>query len=79
MQLHGVIDCMQAWGLLELQEGNALGAVKLLQRGVQLDPSLAAVLRWQPFQDALLATQQARSARQKIAQSLQSDSSSQRA
>lgn len=36
----------QAWGLMELQRGNLLGAVKLLERCVRLDPNLAPVLNW---------------------------------
>ena len=49
---------MQAWGLTELQHGNSLGAAKLIQRSVELDPSLAAVLRWQQVQAAVSDAQQ---------------------
>jgi hypothetical protein len=54
---------LQAWGLTELQAGNALGAVKLIQRCVQLDPSLAAVMRWQCVQAALTDAEELRRAR----------------
>lgn len=42
----------QAWGLMELQKGNFLGAVKLLERSVSLDPSCSPVLKWQPVRKA---------------------------
>lgn len=42
----------QAWGLAELQRGNDVGAVKLLQRCVELDPALAPVKEWQIVKDA---------------------------
>jgi lipopolysaccharide biosynthesis regulator YciM len=42
----------QAWGLAELQRGNDLGAVKLLERCVELDPALAPVKDWQIVRDA---------------------------
>lgn len=39
--------CVQAWGLLELQRGNALAAVMLLDRCAALDPTRCSpVLRW---------------------------------
>jgi hypothetical protein len=41
-----VCSCVQAWGLLELQRGNLLGAALLLERCVRLDPGLQPVLRW---------------------------------
>lgn len=43
----------QAWGLNELQAGNARSAVHLIRRGIKLDPSLKAVLRWKQVQAAL--------------------------
>ena len=44
---------VQAWGLMELQKNNAWAAVKLLERGAQLDPRRnAAVLRWVPVRHA---------------------------
>jgi hypothetical protein len=42
-----------AWGLLELQKGNWLAAVLLLERGVAYDPARCApVLRWAPVREA---------------------------
>jgi hypothetical protein len=38
--------CPQAWGLLELQRGNVLAAVILLERCVANDPRCSPVLRW---------------------------------
>lgn len=43
----------QTWGLTELQRGNIVGAVKLLERSVKLDPANNPVMRWQPIQQAL--------------------------
>ena len=37
---------MQAWGLLELQRGNVLAAVLLLERCVASDPRCSPVLKW---------------------------------
>ncbi len=37
---------MQAWGLLELQRGNVLAAVLLLERCVANDPRCSPVLKW---------------------------------
>ena len=48
---------MQAWGLTELQDGNFLGAAKLIERCVLLDPSLEAILRWQCVQAAVVDAQ----------------------
>lgn len=42
----------QAWGLMELQKGNCLGAVMLLERSVSLDPACSPVLKWQPVRRA---------------------------
>lgn len=42
----------QSWGLAELQRGNDVGAVKLLERSVELNPSFAPVLEWQIVKDA---------------------------
>lgn len=41
---------MQSWGLLELQRGNLLAAVLLLERCVTQDPSCSPVLRWKAVQ-----------------------------
>ena len=41
-----MIDALQAWGLLELQRGNALAALLLLERSAILDPANVAVLNW---------------------------------
>ena len=40
--------CLQAWGLLELQRGNVLAAVLLLERCVASDPRCSPVLKWKP-------------------------------
>ncbi|KAK9785340.1 hypothetical protein WJX73_004675 [Symbiochloris irregularis] len=42
----------QTWGLLELQRGNMVAAVKLLERCVLADPSLSPVLKWKAVQVA---------------------------
>ncbi|KAK9838973.1 hypothetical protein WJX74_007022 [Apatococcus lobatus] len=42
----------QAWGLLELQKGNFLAAVRLLDKSVVYDPSFSPVLRWRQVIDA---------------------------
>ena len=41
---------MQAWGLMELQKGNILAAVLLLERSVQFDPKNSPVLKWRAVQ-----------------------------
>lgn len=43
---------MQAWGLLELQRGNLLPAVRLLERCVAAKPELVPVLKWKSVQEA---------------------------
>lgn len=43
---------IQAWGLMELQRGNLLPAVRLLERCATGDPICAPVLRWKLVQDA---------------------------
>ncbi len=55
---------MQAWGLMELQKGNILAAVLLLERSVQFEPRNSPVLRWRPVQ---LAQQTVMSRRRKLA------------
>ncbi len=55
---------MQAWGLMELQKGNILAAVLLLERSVQFEPRNSPVLRWRPVQ---LAQQTVISRRRKLA------------
>ena len=47
---------------MELQRGNVLAAILLLERSVQFDQRNSNVKKWQPV---LLATQQARTLRQK--------------
>ena len=42
----------QAWGLLELQRGNALPAVLMLERAVKLQPTCSPVLNWQQVSEA---------------------------
>lgn len=43
---------LQAWGLLELQRGNVLAAVLLLERCVQYEPTCRPVLQWRAVQVA---------------------------
>lgn len=43
---------VQAWGLMELQRGNILAAVMLLERCAVLDPSCRPVLRWHQVSSA---------------------------
>ena len=53
MRINRESGCLaQAWGLLELQRGNCLGAVKLLERSVVLDPACSPVLKWKPVVNA---------------------------
>ena len=42
----------QAWGLMELQRGNVLAAVLLLERSVAHDPRCSPVLRWKAVRTA---------------------------
>ncbi|KAK9860424.1 hypothetical protein WJX84_011109 [Apatococcus fuscideae] len=42
----------QAWGLMELQKGNFLAAILLLERSVLYDPSFSPVLRWRQVIEA---------------------------
>lgn len=43
----------QAWGLMELQKGNVVAAVKLLDRCAAADPRRnMPVLRWRPVLEA---------------------------
>jgi lipopolysaccharide biosynthesis regulator YciM len=42
----------QAWGLMELQKGNWLAAILLLERCVAHDPRCSPVLRWKQVQAA---------------------------
>ncbi len=44
--------CAQAWGLMELQRGNVLAAVLLLERCVANDPRCSPVLRWKAVRAA---------------------------
>ena len=53
---------LQAWGLMELQRGNVLAAILLLERSVQFDQRNSTVLKWKPV---ILAKQQALTLRQK--------------
>ncbi|MEW5306981.1 MAG: hypothetical protein WDW38_005861 [Sanguina aurantia] len=44
---------IQAWGLMELQKGNNLAAIKLLERSAHMDPARCmAVLKWQQVVNA---------------------------
>ena len=44
---------IQAWGLLELQRGNLVPAVRLLERCAAYDPACEPVLRWLPVREAV--------------------------
>lgn len=46
---------LQAWGLLELQRGNQLAAVRMLERSAAMDPKNVPVLRWKPVLSARTA------------------------
>lgn len=49
----GSIKLVQAWGLMELQKGNLLAAVMMLERCAATDPDTCApLLRWKPVRDA---------------------------
>lgn len=56
-------ELTQAWGLMELQKGNLLAAVKLLERCAQQDPRNLPVLRWKPVRDAQVSVQSRRTTR----------------
>ncbi len=43
---------VQAWGLMELQRGNWLAAVMLLERSARLDVACQPVLKWHVVQTA---------------------------
>ena len=58
-----MLVCVQAWGLMELQKGNILAAVLLLERSVQFEPKNSPVLKWRAVQ---LAQQTVLSRRRKI-------------
>ena len=44
--------CGQAWGLMELQRGNVVAAVLLLERCVAYDPRCSPVLKWKAVRNA---------------------------
>ncbi len=46
---------------MELQRGNALAAVLLLERSVRMDPACSPVLRWRDVQAARITVKQQRS------------------
>ncbi|KAF6254880.1 hypothetical protein COO60DRAFT_1627727 [Scenedesmus sp. NREL 46B-D3] len=55
LQMNPGSGCLaQAWGLMELQKGNAWAAVRLLERCVEMDSALEPVLRWKPVNAARL-------------------------
>eukprot|EP00195_Chlamydomonas_chlamydogama_P006100 CAMPEP_0202908558 /NCGR_PEP_ID=MMETSP1392-20130828/46474_1 /ASSEMBLY_ACC=CAM_ASM_000868 /TAXON_ID=225041 /ORGANISM="Chlamydomonas chlamydogama, Strain SAG 11-48b" /LENGTH=180 /DNA_ID=CAMNT_0049597957 /DNA_START=179 /DNA_END=721 /DNA_ORIENTATION=- len=43
---------IQAWGLMELQRGNLLAALMMLERAVKLEPSCSPVLKWRQVDTA---------------------------
>lgn len=45
-----LVACLQAWGLMELQKGNIVAAVLLLERSVQFEPRNSPVLKWRAVQ-----------------------------
>jgi hypothetical protein len=57
---------MQAWGLTELQRGNVVGAMKLFERCVRLDPTMGAIMRWQPVRAAAANAQALIDARRRL-------------
>jgi len=53
LQLNPRSSCLcQAWGLMELQKGNSLAAIKLLDRSAMYDPKCKPVQRWKLYKDA---------------------------
>ncbi|KAG2425458.1 hypothetical protein HXX76_013668 [Chlamydomonas incerta] len=53
LTLNPTSSCLiQAWGLMELQRGNWLAAVRLLERSARLDVSCRPVLQWQVVRTA---------------------------
>lgn len=44
------VTFLQSWGLMELQRGNVLAAVLLLERCVQYEPKCRPVLQWRAVQ-----------------------------
>ncbi|KAG2445198.1 hypothetical protein HYH02_008666 [Chlamydomonas schloesseri] len=53
LTLNPTSSCLiQSWGLLELQRGNWLAAVRMLERCARLDVNCRPVLRWQVVQTA---------------------------
>lgn len=63
------IPCLQAWGLFELQRGNVVAAVLLLERCVAHDPSCSPVLKWK----AVRVAQQTVTLRRQRSLSMQSN------
>jgi hypothetical protein len=43
---------LQAFALFEMKQGNSLKSLHIVDKAVQLDPSLLPVLRWKQFRDA---------------------------
>lgn len=43
---------LQAFALFEMKQGNSLKSLQLVQKAVQLDPTLRPVLKWKQFRDA---------------------------
>ncbi|GLC54770.1 hypothetical protein PLESTB_000904100 [Pleodorina starrii] len=53
LELNPSSSCLiQAWGLMELQRGNWLAAVMLLERSARLDSRCVPVLSWQHVRTA---------------------------
>lgn len=49
---------LQAFALFEMKQGNALKALEIVQKAVELDPSLEPVLNWKQFRDVSERRQQ---------------------
>ncbi|EFJ50551.1 hypothetical protein VOLCADRAFT_88469 [Volvox carteri f. nagariensis] len=59
LELNPSSSCLiQAWGLMELQRGNWLAAVMMLERSARLDDRCVPVLRWQHVKTAKTTDEQ---------------------
>ena len=53
LELNPGSSCLcQAWGLMELQQGNTFPAVKLLDRSAEYDPNCKPIQRWKLYKEA---------------------------
>lgn len=44
---------LQAFALFEMKQGNTRKSLEIVQRAIELDPSLSPVLNWKQFQDVI--------------------------